>query len=234
MARRMSNPLALAVLATLSESPAHPYEISSKLRERGKEFSIKINYGSLYSVVESLRRKGFIEERETRQEGNRPARTTYAITEAGTVELHDWMDELLAEPVKEYPALEAALSLLPVVSPDHAVELLRRRMDRLEAKLAEYAELDRKSTVELKLPRLFMIEFDYHVAMTKAELTFVRKLITKIRDDALSGVRGWRKMHKLLEAGLSAAEIFAHFEQHVGKEEDQALAALDKLASEQK
>ncbi len=53
MARRQrSNPLALAVLACLVERPMHPYEISTTLRSRGKELSIKLNYGSLYSVVE--------------------------------------------------------------------------------------------------------------------------------------------------------------------------------------
>ena len=35
------------------------------------------------------------------------------------------MSELLAEPVKEYPQFEAALSLLPVLHPDAVTELLR-------------------------------------------------------------------------------------------------------------
>ena len=52
--RRVSNPLALAVLACLTERPMHPYEISTTLRTRGKEQSIKLNYGSLYAVVEAL------------------------------------------------------------------------------------------------------------------------------------------------------------------------------------
>ena len=46
--RRVSNPLALAVLASLTERPMHPYEISTTLRQRAKEESIKLNYGSLY------------------------------------------------------------------------------------------------------------------------------------------------------------------------------------------
>ena len=54
--RRVSNPLALAVLSCLNEKPMHPYEISTTLRTRGKETSIKLNYGSLYSVVDSLER----------------------------------------------------------------------------------------------------------------------------------------------------------------------------------
>ena len=49
--RRVNNPLALAVLACLGERPMHPYEISTMLRSRGKDQSIKLNYGSLYAVV---------------------------------------------------------------------------------------------------------------------------------------------------------------------------------------
>ena len=81
--RRVSNPLALAVLACLNERPMHPYEISTTLRNRGKEQSIKLNYGSLYAVVESLQKHGLITSRATTREGRRPERTVYEITEAG-------------------------------------------------------------------------------------------------------------------------------------------------------
>ncbi len=43
--RKVSNPLALAVLACLMERPMHPYEMATTLRERGKDQSIKLNYG---------------------------------------------------------------------------------------------------------------------------------------------------------------------------------------------
>ena len=66
--RRVSNPLALAVLSCLNERPMHPYEISTTLRNRGKEQSIKLNYGSLYAVVESLQKHGLI------RRARRPAR----------------------------------------------------------------------------------------------------------------------------------------------------------------
>ncbi len=51
--RKVSNPLALAVLACLFERPMHPYEMASTMRERHKDESIKLNYGSLYTVTES-------------------------------------------------------------------------------------------------------------------------------------------------------------------------------------
>src|SRR4051812_6156942 len=108
--RRVSNPLALAVLSCLTERPMHPYEISTTLRERGKETSIKLNYGSLYSVVESLQKHHLIEAQETARAGRRPERTVYAITETGIAEFEDWLAELLSTPVKDYTSLEAGLS----------------------------------------------------------------------------------------------------------------------------
>src|SRR5947209_19661564 len=89
--RRVSNPLGLAVLGCLSERPMHPYEISTTLRTRGKERSIKLNYGSLYAVVESLQKHGLIASRETTRAGRRPERTVYEITDAGVGELEDWL-----------------------------------------------------------------------------------------------------------------------------------------------
>jgi DNA-binding PadR family transcriptional regulator len=81
--RKVSNPLALAVLSCLAERPMHPYEMSTTMRERGKHESIKLNYGSLYSVVESLQKHGLIAPRETVKDGRRPERTVYEITSAG-------------------------------------------------------------------------------------------------------------------------------------------------------
>src|ERR1700722_16941454 len=102
-----SNPLALAVLALLFERPMHPYEMGLILRQRHKEDSIKLRYGSLYTVIELLLKRGMIAARETAREGRRPERTVYEITAAGTEELHDWMADLVGMPAKEYPQFEA-------------------------------------------------------------------------------------------------------------------------------
>ena len=51
--KRPANALSLAVLTLLFEKPMHPYEMSTTLRQRSKEESIRLNYGSLYAVVES-------------------------------------------------------------------------------------------------------------------------------------------------------------------------------------
>ena len=74
--RKVSNPLALAVMALLYERPMHPYEMVSVMRERGKHESVRLRYSSLYSVVEALVRDGLISPRETVREGG-GGRTVY-------------------------------------------------------------------------------------------------------------------------------------------------------------
>ena len=108
--RKVGNLLALSLLTLLTERPMYPYEMAATLRHRGKDHSIKINWGSLYTVVQNLEKHGFIETVEVGREGRQPERTTYQITDAGRAELADWLRELISEPEREYTRFEAALA----------------------------------------------------------------------------------------------------------------------------
>ena len=197
--RSTSNPLALAVLASLHERPMHPYEMAATMRERGKEQSIKLNYGSLYTVVDSLAKNGLIEAMEATREGRRPERTVYRLTEAGRARLDSWMSELLAEPVKEYPQFEAALSLLPVLHPDTVLDLLRTRIRLLQKEIA-HARTMIDTAHSARLPRLLLIEGEYHVAMREAELSWVQRLADELEAGTLEGQDGWRHVYETGEA----------------------------------
>jgi DNA-binding PadR family transcriptional regulator len=191
--RKVSNPLALAVLSLLLERPMHPYEMSRTLRERHKEGSIKLNYGSLYSVVDKLVTHDLIEPQETVRDGRRPERTVYRATSAGRAEFEDWLAELLAMPVKEFSQFEAGLSLLPGLPPEEVVDLLDQRCGALEHSLASYeAILD---TSRASLPRLFWIEWDYVRAHLETDLRWTRQLADDIRDGSLDGLVHWRAFH---------------------------------------
>jgi len=192
--RTITNPLALAVLALLAERPMHPYEMASTMRERGKHHSIKLNYGSLYTVVDALERHRLIVPVETVREGRRPERTIYALTDAGRAKLDGWLRDLLRRPIKEYPQFEAGLSLMAVLPPEAVVELLRERVERLERDIAEErATID--DAAAQGLPRVFLIESDYALMLKEAELRWVRDLIRAIETEELSGLDLWRQFH---------------------------------------
>lgn len=194
-ARNRSNPLALAVLVCLYERPMHPYEVATTLRQRHKDESVRLNFGSLYGVVESLDRRGLIEAQATKRSGRLPERTVYALTEAGQIEMHDWLTELIARPAREYPAFQAALSFLPALPPDDVVALLSERAAWLETELGAAAGA-RERVQKLGIPRLLWVEGQFAVALREAELDFVRQLIRDIESGALDGTQWWRELHE--------------------------------------
>jgi DNA-binding PadR family transcriptional regulator len=208
MAKARANPLALAVLVLLVEEPMHPYQMSATLKERRKEDSIKINYGSLYSVVESLHKRGLIEAQETVREGNRPERTIYSITDAGEREMVDWLSELLSTPVKEFPQFEAALSLMPALPPDDVIHLLEKRLEAVRS-AHEYATGLMAAARSAGMPRIFAIEHEYEVALMATQISFLEALLDDLRGGDFGGLAGWRRLHELRAEGKSNEEVWA-------------------------
>ena len=193
--RKVSNPLALAVMALLYERPMHPYEMVSVMRERGQHESVRLRYSSLYSVVEVLGREGLISPRETVREGRRPERTVYGLTEAGRVEFLRWLRELLGKPVKEYTQFAAGLTFLVALPPSEARSLLEERARLLEEEVGEMrSQLD--AVMEGGLSRVFLVENEHELVLREAELEWVRGLVREIESGRLGGLREWESFHR--------------------------------------
>ncbi|MER7767734.1 PadR family transcriptional regulator [Kitasatospora sp. NPDC096140] len=177
--RKVSNPLALAVLAELGAEPMHPYEMGRRLKEHGKDRNIKYNRSSLYMVVEQLRKAGFVAEQETVRDTQRPERTVYALTPEGQTELLDWMREWIAEPQEEYPAFGVALCLLVVLPTEESADLLGRRLEALDARIDDSRAQLRKA-VEMDVHPMFVVEEEYALALLEAERRYTENLIGQI------------------------------------------------------
>jgi DNA-binding PadR family transcriptional regulator len=183
-------------MSLLCERPMHPYEMKMHMQERGHNQVIKLTGGSLYDTVERLDKLGFIAMYETSREGRRPERTTYTITDAGRDELRLWLQELIGDPVHEYPAYGAALAFILVLPEAEAVHLLEHRVARLESLLAADDAMLR-AIAKSGLPRLVAIEGEYARAVRKAELTFTRGIVR----DLHTGKLKWPTLEDFAAAG---------------------------------
>ncbi|HEY7008710.1 MAG TPA: PadR family transcriptional regulator [Jatrophihabitantaceae bacterium] len=206
--RKVSNPLALAVLSNLRERPMHPYELSRVLREHGDARSIRYNHGSLYMVVRQLAKAGYIAEQGTTREGQRPERTVYALTDAGRHELTDWLGDLLAHPQYEYPALVSALALVAALPPTQVVDLLRTRLGLLAGRRREIDELIELSRTQ-GVSELFLVEEQYRQALLDTEATFLEGFIAQICDPQTPWLAAWAGFHDD-PAGHTSAETKGH------------------------
>nr|WP_280504588.1 PadR family transcriptional regulator [Nocardia farcinica] len=196
--RKVDNLLALAVLSVIVERPMHRYEIASTLRSRGKDRDMDIKWGSLYTVVRNMTKAGFLEEIGSEREGARPERVIYRITEAGRAELVDWTKELLSQPRSERNAFTAGLSVVAMLSPEEVIELLDARITALEAIIAGVrAELE---SLAGTLPRLFVIETEYGLAMLEAETAWARGWRAELVDGTFPDLALWRTVNASVRA----------------------------------
>ena len=146
----------------------HPYEIASTLRRRGTDTSIKLTYGSLYSVIRVLAAGGLIAARRTERRGGRPERTVYVLTAAGDADLKQRVADLLRTPMKEYGTFGAAVALMTTLPAEQVASLLAERAARLD----EAAIQLRYGLEEAKragVPRPATIGREHELAMVEAE-----------------------------------------------------------------
>jgi DNA-binding PadR family transcriptional regulator len=185
------SPLALAVLAMLTEAPMHPYRMQQLIKARGKDEVINVGQrNSLYQTIDRLLRGDLIAVRETERDGAFPERTIYEITEAGRDTGRLWLREQLAQPGREFPAFPAALSFLPLLTPDDVRRQLETRVGALERELARQDATTAEANA-IQVPRLFLLEGELVRAQLVAQLDWVRSVVADLQAGTLTWSNEW-------------------------------------------
>jgi DNA-binding PadR family transcriptional regulator len=183
------SPIALAILALLYEAPMHPYRMQRLIKERGKDEVINVTQrASLYQTIQRLGREGLIAAQQTVREDKRPERTVYEITERGRAIAVEWMREILSQPAPEYPEFPAAISFLPLLSPEDALHQLEQRARAIEAELRRTGDLLKQAAA---VPRLFLLEAEYIRAVQATELSWVKAVVEDLRAGRLTWSELW-------------------------------------------
>ncbi|AIO64941.1 PadR family transcriptional regulator [Burkholderia oklahomensis] len=185
------SPLALVVLAMLTEAPMHAYRIQQLVKLRGKDETVNVRQrNSLYQTIERLQRDALIAVRETERDGAFPERTVYEITDTGRDTARMWLREQLARPAREFPSFPAALSVLPLLSADDARRQLEARAAALEAELARLDETQ-DAALAMRIPRLFLLDGELTRVTLEAELDWVRSVVEHLKVGALTWSEAW-------------------------------------------
>ncbi|WP_280440324.1 PadR family transcriptional regulator, partial [Nocardia cyriacigeorgica] len=125
--------------------------------------------------------------------GPGPAGVITRTPAAAPAELIDWTRELIADPQPEQRQYVAGLSILAALPPDEVIELLGRRIEALNEQIAGVrAEFD---AVAGALPRLFMVETEYGLAMLEAERAWTVAFRDELVSGTFPGLDGWRAWH---------------------------------------
>jgi len=103
----------LFILGALARiGPMHGHQIRREAQLSRTESWANIKPGSLYGALQRMEREGLIEIVRTEQEGNRPERTIYAITDAGRSEMIALRDAILRDARLRSDPVDLAIQFL--------------------------------------------------------------------------------------------------------------------------
>ena len=171
-------PLGVMVLALLREDPMHPYEMIRLMRQRHDDRIIALTNGTVYHTVARLERLGLVSEVGVDREGNRPERTTYALTDAGDAAITDWVRrELprLGRPTEYRVALAEAHNL----GREETLALLRRRLAALEEALHVYRTGFAKARGGTVFEQ-YLVEADREFALLTADRAWLAAFLDRL------------------------------------------------------
>jgi DNA-binding PadR family transcriptional regulator len=178
----------LYILGTLAKGSTHPYMIKKKLIQSMP--STTFSEGKFYYNFEVLQNKKYIEAVEVIQEGNRPEKTLYAITEEGLSYLEQEIYNSFKKSIKVQD-LYISIYLLEFIDNNKAAHILeaaihkeKKRMEKVEELKANHPAIDEFESFSKKKQAAvrFIADHSYHVHQLNME--WLEKLLLMIKSQS--------------------------------------------------
>lgn len=176
--RATDNPLVLPLLGLLLEKPRHQYALLTELRSR---YGTRVRTGSLYTLVNSLREAGWIEQTDSDvpPSGDKASPVVFRVTPAG----RDEFTRRVAADLTDTDPTNAtrfvtALAYIGILDRATAIATLTTRIDALKQRAEEWEQ----SIETSGLSPIFMIEADFVASQTRHDITWIEQFIQRISD----------------------------------------------------
>jgi DNA-binding PadR family transcriptional regulator len=126
------------ILSHLAKEPSHGYELRRRV-EAATGFGLHNN--SLYPALRRFEEAGAVTKTAQPQEGGRPPRHVYAITEVGREMLHDMLAGLPADQAGDDAEFLARVGQFELLTPAERCAVLDARLAALSARATHLADL---------------------------------------------------------------------------------------------
>jgi len=168
----------MAIISLVVEKPRHGYEIEQVIEAREMRNWTEVGFSSIYSILNKLEKKGFVEGQMEKPAGKGPARKVYHITKAGLEAYQRVTTEALSTPIPPYSAFLLGLSNLQDIPAEDSLQALHQ----YRKKMVERAEHLRKRWDSQKdnLPFNVNAQFDLSMTLIDAELSWVADFIHQL------------------------------------------------------
>ncbi len=169
----------LVILGLLRDRPLYGYELKHIIEEHMGDWT-NIAFGSIYYALGKLAEEGFVEQVGVEQEGARPSRTVYQITEAGRAEFLRLLREVWASFERQYFAIDVGLAFMNALPVGEVKQYLQQRVTMLEEVLQHIQEHQEDQMANPNVPAQARAVFEHSRLHMEAELTWTRSVLQQV------------------------------------------------------
>jgi DNA-binding PadR family transcriptional regulator len=184
----------LVILGFLRGRPQYGYEIKQMIEQVMGDWT-NIAFGSIYFALKTLAKDGFAEKVGTEQEGGRPSRTIYQITDAGQQEFMRLLREVWNSVERQSFAFDIGVSFMAALPIEEVKGGLRTRIAHLEQTLAflRQHQAEELADGEHVPTHLTSAVFDHHRRHFQAELEWARELLRNVEQGVYDAELAWMR-----------------------------------------
>jgi DNA-binding PadR family transcriptional regulator len=166
----------LVILGLLKKKPLYGYEIKQIIESRMGDWT-SIAFGSIYFALNKLSEDNLIQKIVEEQEGNRPSRSIYKITEAGEREFVSLLKDVWKTDEQIFFPLDIALFFIRALPRAEVIKLLKIRVKGIEMGLHHLTEHKNETLSIKKIPKIGKAIFEHSEAHLGAEFKWLKGLI---------------------------------------------------------
>ena len=171
----------LVILGLLRDRPLYGYELKHIIEEHMGDWT-NIAFGSIYYALDKLAGEGCVEQVGVEQEGARPSRTVYQITEAGRAEFLRLLRELWRSFERQYFDIDVGLAFMSALPVEEVTQYLRQRVAMLEEVLQHIREHQEEQMALPDIPPQARVVFEHSRLHMEAELTWTRDVLQQVEE----------------------------------------------------
>jgi DNA-binding PadR family transcriptional regulator len=166
----------LLLLGLLRQRSMHGYQLQEFIN-RDLEYCTDLKQSTAYNLLKGMSDKGWVTTTQE-QEGNRPPRTVYGMTEEGEVIFQRLLRENLANHATMRLPDGIGLAFIDAIPPVEAAELLSKRREAIQEQLARLQQARQHGHDRGGL----LLTLEHQEIHLNAELDWLAKVIEQLKE----------------------------------------------------
>ncbi len=165
----------------MRHGPLHGYRLKQLIAERVSDFA-QIKLPAIYYHLEKMQNKNLVSS-ETEQEGKRPERSVYSITDEGKAEFKKMLSDALKGEYSQEFLIDAVIFFMEYSEPEKVLTELEEKSSALKHSREELQKhrKDVKSSVPEEFQDIVDIIFSHHQYHLEAENKWAEKAISLLK-----------------------------------------------------